>query len=778
MSRNTQGHLARWARDLLMGIRFSVSGGREGWIRTLLTGIGVGLGVALLLITTALPSAFAGRDARADARSEYTAPTAKQPDSNTLLIAPADTRFHNQEIYGRLLQPEGPNAPVPPGLTRFPAPGEMAVSPSLGELLKSADGQLLRARLPDKTIQLIGNEGLLGPTELAYYAGSSTLEQASSQTRRITGFDNSAPSQPLDPVLTLLILLVFTALLTPVAVFITTAMRFGGERRDRRLAALRLIGADGQMARRIAAGEALAGSLAGLAMGAGFFLLARRFAARAELDGISVFPADLNPTPWLTALVTAAVPAAAVAMTLLGLRGVVIEPLGVVRTARPTRRRLWWRLLLPLAGLGLLAPMTGMGNDNGYFDQRMVIGGVVLLLAGITVLLPWLIESVVARLGSGPVSWQLAVRRLQINSAAAARLVSGIAVAVAGAIALQMMFTGIESNYTRFTGQDPSRAALMVSVPSGTQASTRIETLAKEISRSEGIRAVTPLTLTNATTDTQHDAASVALTIGSCTALREVAVLDSCKNGDTFILHGGEDDTGMAEVARPGRKLHAGLYGDKTVPWTLPADAHPAASRPDPTGTRNSGILATTSAAPQNLGASRSATLYLQLDPAVPDAIERARTAVARQDPTLTPADLQATARSSQFQSIHTGLLIGATCVLLLIGASLLVSQLEQLRERKKLLSALVAFGTRRTTIGMSVLWQTALPVTLGLLLSTAAGLALGTMLLQMSLAPVTVNWPAIAAISGVGAGVILLVTLLSLPPLWRLMRPDGLRTE
>ncbi len=31
---------------------------------------------------------------------------------------------------------------------------------------------------------------------------------------------------------------------------------------------------------------------------------------------------------------------------------------------------------------------------------------------------------------------------------------------------------------------------------------------------------------------------------------------------------------------------------------------------------------------------------------------------------------------------------------------------------------------------------------------------------------------------TGVGAGLVALVTVLSLPPLLRLMRPDGLRTE
>ena len=78
--------------------------------------------------------------------------------------------------------------------------------------------------------------------------------------------------------LLLLVLVVFVVLLMPVAVFIAAAVRFGGERRDRRLAALRLVGSDSRMTRRIAAGEALAGSVLGLVLGTGFFLLGRQLA--------------------------------------------------------------------------------------------------------------------------------------------------------------------------------------------------------------------------------------------------------------------------------------------------------------------------------------------------------------------------------------------------------------------------------------------------------------------------------------------------------------------
>lgn len=79
-------------------------------------------------------------------------------------------------------------------------------------------------------------------------------------------------------------------LLAPVAIFIATAVRFGGDRRDRRLAALRLVGADIRTTRRIAAGEALFGSVLGLLTGAVLFLVGRRFVGRVEVWGHSAFP--------------------------------------------------------------------------------------------------------------------------------------------------------------------------------------------------------------------------------------------------------------------------------------------------------------------------------------------------------------------------------------------------------------------------------------------------------------------------------------------------------
>ncbi|MFD5181477.1 FtsX-like permease family protein [Streptomyces sp. NPDC058372] len=55
-----------------------------------------------------------------------------------------------------------------------------------------------------------------------------------------------------------------------------------------------------------------------------------------------------------------------------------------------------------------------------------------------------------------------------------------------------------------------------------------------------------------------------------------------------------------------------------------------------------------------------------------------------------------------------------------------LVSMIEQLRERRRVLAALAAFGTRRRTPAWSVLWRTAIPVTLGIALAVGGGLGLG----------------------------------------------------
>ncbi|MFF9245369.1 FtsX-like permease family protein [Streptomyces globisporus] len=772
-------------RDLGLGVRFAAAGGREGWIRTLLTAVGVGLGVALLLLASSVPHLLDERNAREQARSETRisdSPDANAPKSDSsVLRINTTTEYHDRTVAGYLMRPDGSTPVLPPGVTGFPGADEMVVSPALRQLLAEPGNELLRERLPYEITGTIGDAGLRSPGELLYYAGSDTLTPAKGG-HRIDGYGDSREGDPLPPLLIVLTVLVCVVLLVPVAIFIATAVRFGGDRRDRRLAALRLVGADIRTTRRIAAGEALFGALLGLLIGLAFFLTGREFVGSVEIWDVSAFPADLVPDPRLALLIVVAVPLTAVLVTLVAMRSVVIEPLGVVRRGRERGRRLWWRLLMPLAGLAVFG-FTGRISAYEYAPEKPfgIAAGTVLVLVGLALLLPWLVEACVNRLRGGPVPWQLATRRLQLSSGAASRAVSGVTVAVAGAIALQMMFAAMNADFNRMTGQDPTRAqfAGYSEDVTGEAATSAIE----RFRATKGVDVVIGSVEAYASKPGDYADEDVqpttSLTVGTCATLRELARIGACEDGDTFVVHppGDKDMTAWVdETARKGKVVEISS-GGKPMRWTLPADSPTVQGRKDPMGETHYGIMATTGAVDAGKLPGATISVQIRVDRSVPDVAEYVRNTAAKVDPGMRFVTLDSVERDRQYASIQTGLQVGATAVLLLIAASMLVSQLEQLRERRRLLSVLVAFGTRRSTLGWSVLWQTAVPVVLGLAVAVAGGLGLGAALawlIEKQVADWWLFWPMV----GAGGALIALVTLLSLPPLWRLMRPEGLRTE
>ncbi|MEV5505826.1 FtsX-like permease family protein [Streptomyces orinoci] len=770
---------AAWLRDLLLGARFAVTGGRESRLRAVFTALGVGLGVALLMGAASVPHMLDARHQREAARAAGETPSAPSatpaPGSRTLLLRHVFDEYRDKPVHGALLRPDGPQAPVPPGLKSLPGPGEMVVSPAMARLMDSAEGRLLRERYPDRVIGTIGDQGLIGPNELYFYAGSDRLDDRSAT--RTDHFGEVQPGDPLTPELMVLAIMVGVVLLMPVAVFIATSVRFGGERRDRRLAALRLMGCDRSMIRRMAAGEALAASVLGLAVGSALFLGLRELASQVTIQDASVFPGDLRPGLPLVALIALAVPACAVLVALFALRGIAIEPLGVIRSARPPRRRLWWRLLFPAAGLALLVPAFGKatGDAGDPVSTYQVGGGAVLLLIGVTAVLPWLVESVVARFRGGSPSWQLAVRRLQLSSGPAARAVSGIAVAVAGAIAVQMLFAAARGDYEKDAG-NPTHSQMAGSAQLAS--ASRLQEITSRFRATPGVQGAISFVRQYANKEGADYTGEIV--IADCGTLRSLATITSCRDGDSFVADSPDQPRTRGKLG-PGDKLTVSSFtagtGKTDYRWTVPRGAHLVTARPDPTGEHHHGVLVTPSAINTAAIPDVETQVAVKTVPGDADAIERVRNTGAHIDPTMRIWRLGGVRKDKNYAAIERSLLIGSVLTLALIGAGLLIGTLEQLRERKRLLSVLVAFGTRRRTLAWSVLWQTAIPVALGMAVAVAGGLALGWTMLRLVGRPVT-DWWAFTPMTAAGTAVIALVTLLSLPPLLRMMRPDGLRTE
>ncbi|MGH8879265.1 MAG: FtsX-like permease family protein, partial [Stackebrandtia sp.] len=497
-------------------------------------------------------------------------------------------------------------------------------------------------------------------------------------------------------------------------------------------------------------------------------LVASRFVEDLTSGNLSFFAQEVQPDPVLAAIVIIAIPVVSIIATQLSMRRLVVEPLGVVRQAKPSRRRLWWRLLLVIAGLAALVP-TIMDSEYAQGDTAriLVAVGILVLLLGMAAILPWAVETLVARMRGGAPSWQLATRRLQLGGGGAARAIIGIAVAVAGAVSLQLMFAAVENDEVSYTGMPANQAELNGSGIG-----------AKEVA--EGAEDIDGITVDSfhVQLDAYTDENDYGIMVADCDQLKELADIDSCAAGDVFGVDNSEQDAPKA-----GEKLgvwtSAGYYGEASeLSWTVPKVSDTVAMSKKTVDTEYVSMLVTPEALGDKIMEAAPQTVIVNVDPGKPDAVEKLRNYAAQQSPQWYANSYSSEEVSSTFAKLRNALYVGVIATMMLIGLSLLVSTVEQLQERRRLMSVLVAFGTRRRSLVFSVLWQTAIPVVCGLVIATGTGIGLGSILVSLVGEKFTVDWPGVLTINAAGAAMVVLVTLLSFPPLWRMMRPDGIRTE
>lgn len=445
-------------------------GGRQGLLGTGLTVTAVAVSTALLLFALTANLAFA---ARAD-REAWRNPVA----GGDPVAIQATHEDHVRDMIVTVVDvaPLRETTERPPGLSRMPRPGELWVSPALAALLRELPAGQLAARFPGAVTGTIGDDGLVHPGELVAVVGRAADDPVMTATAsprpgfspptKIASFAGTTG----DDVAAYQVLALIAAVLmvVPLLVFGGAAARLTVARRDQRLAALRLVGATPGQVVRMTVAEAVIAAVAGAVLGLVLYVAAIPPLTQVEMAGGAWFAADLWPGFLPVAGVLLAVPLLVGVSAVVGLRRVVVSPLGVAKRETPPGLR----FVRMVALLAVLAAVPFVFSGSSSAPVVAVVLGLAFLCVNLVG--PWVVAMVgriTASLARRPATL-LAGRRLVDDPRSAWRTVAGVALTgfIAG-------FIGLLSPPADLTGES-SATALRVTVPAA-----RVDALADEARR-------------------------------------------------------------------------------------------------------------------------------------------------------------------------------------------------------------------------------------------------------------------------------------------------------
>lgn len=461
-------------RLLGLGLRMSVAGGRTALVRLLLMSVGLAVGATLLLGGLSVGPALNRYERRATSRTGVVAYNVHPQPADATLTSWFSTRFEGQDITLLVVRGVG-DAPVPPGIPRLPGPDQLFASPALARLLAdSGSASLLRPRIPGQMFGQIAPEGLLQPDELFAYLGASLdLNVPPSFMQPVIAFEPSPKAgRSLDVTALVLLCLAVLAILIPITLFVLTATRLSAATREARLAAVRLAGATQAQVRLLAATENAVPGIVGAALAYPLFLLSRGggTAALAAIQGHGFFVSDFSPPTFATVALLLGLPLFAVGVAIVGMRQVVVSPLGIVRRSRRIRRGLHWPIVLVagLLGLGIVTVerhrlLRVLPNPLPGVVIAVVLLAILVGLAGSAQWLGWLSARAFGR--RAPTSVLLGARRLEAEPTSAGRVVVSIAVLVAFAAIGEAIFLQASSLNARYGKVPGLRSTDVVAQP-------------------------------------------------------------------------------------------------------------------------------------------------------------------------------------------------------------------------------------------------------------------------------------------------------------------------
>jgi FtsX-like permease family protein len=753
-----------------LGLRLALNSGREALTRLIVTTLAVAAGVALLLGVLAEFHAFQADSNRVCWECTQGAALPGTLPSHGEAWNYSVDYYRGQTIERLDVAALGPDAPLPPGLSRLPGPGQYLASPALAQLIRTAPRDQLGDRFPGTMAGTIGDAALTGPQELVVYVGYEPAALAKVPgTQWVTAIGTSPGPEVFTAFFRYAFGVGVLAVLFPVLILISTATRLAAARREERFAALRLIGATPADVSVLASVDSVASALLGAIIGTGVFLAVQPALAGATLTGTRYFAPTVTPTTWGYVALLVAVPLASALASLLALGRVRISPLGVSRrTTPPPPSR--WRLAPLIAGVILFV----VGTVSTTHSKIGVASypGLLITMIGLVIAGPWLTTAMAqwcARVLGGRASGLLASRRLADDPKAAFRAVRGLVLAVfigtiVGALVplLDSLIATPNSAAlgnvlldTFFEMEPPGLPAAGIS--GITAAGLTPQAGATLVSGLQGLGGTTVYPLYSLPQAASRNYQGNYIGVVTCSTLRQLAVLGQCApgarsvqvNDNSFIFSDNPHDSTAAFVSAANPAYTGSLA-------RLPVQA-----------------------------------VLVRVDSA--STLERVRTYLASHAPPQVSAGpgvaatpprtfLEAVAiRSGRAEVMQRLVYFAVTLTILVAGCSLAVSIGGGLVERKRPFTLLRVGGTPLGTLYRVVLLEAILPLVGGA--AAAAAIAYGMSVLAiLRIAPAGTPVPALAgtyyATIGAGLALALAVIAITLPLLGRMTTPASARFE
>jgi hypothetical protein len=749
---------------IAFGLRLTLRGGREAVLRLAVIAVAVALGTGLLLTTLAGINAVNTQNGRfawleTDAGAVATAQRTTADPVWWRLVADE----FDGKVLGRVdVAATGPHSPVPPGMSRLPAAGEYFASPSLARLISSTPAAELAARYPGRLAGTIDDAALPAPDSLIIVIGQTPAQMAQLRGAiEVTAISTTAPNHCNgacynigynDNSIDLILAVVSAAMLFPILVFIGTATRLSAARREQRFAAMRLVGATPRQIAVISTVESTVAATLGVLAGFGLFVALRPSIAKVPFTGSRFFVSDLALSVADVLLVGLGIPIAAAVAATLGLRRVIISPLGVTRRVTPIPPRAW-RLVPLLAGLGELALLVHTGRPATTGGQTLVYtAGILITMFGLVLAGPWITMTAsraVARRARRPAAL-VAARRLADDPKAGFRAISGLVLGLFVATVAIALITTITFYNGAGGGQSEAERGTLVSDLldfSGDPPRAEVQSVPVDLQqRLAALPGVLGQVSIHEQQQTFGPGPAAIADLAACSELNAIKVFGHCAPG------------AQTAYAEPG-------FGKGS----------------DQTGR----LLPTAPLTRAQLAGLPISTFAVRTDGSIA-AIERTRTVMEAGLPKLRDAipmtlaeQNEQSSNSQRTRGYEQLALVVEVASLAIAGCTLAVSVVTGLNDRRRPFGLLRLTGAPLAVLRRVVALETAVPLLAGAAVSIGAGFLASYLFLRSQLTetlrPPGLNWYVVTASGLIAAFVIVASTL---PVLERITGPEAVRTD